>query len=269
MVNETIEAINLAANATSNLTVNNGVHSIYINQSVNASALAEFGRSAVNVLKEVFWPRLVEILQAPIIHPQMLWMTVPLIGTLFLMMFYFSRYKREDLGWNTAVGNSLVLIFVGIDLLRHLTTIGIFKLANLTSLNANVKIIVTLFILFEGGMLLLANFTHAIPKRFAFFISSPIYVNLTAYMGLVVVYSDIPMDLITIIATVLLYCFFLLAFFILRRVVPESAKDFDIPSYDSGGGYLSSASSARRSKKPRKDNSDSGWIDIDDIDKKN
>ena len=33
------------------------------------------------------------------------------------------KYKKEELGWNTAVGNSLVLIFIGI------LEIGIFLIS--------------------------------------------------------------------------------------------------------------------------------------------
>ena len=62
----------------------------------------------------------VNIVKAPFINQDMLWMLLPLLATLILMEFYLGRYKEEDIGWSEALGNALVLVFVSIDLFRHL-----------------------------------------------------------------------------------------------------------------------------------------------------
>ena len=37
-----------------------------------------------------------------------------------IMTLYFGRHRDEELGWNTAFGNSLTLLFVSIDLFRYI-----------------------------------------------------------------------------------------------------------------------------------------------------
>ena len=61
------------------------------------------------VLKET-----VLLIKAPATNPQMIWITVPLVITTLLMTFYFGKHIKEQLGWNTALGNSVVLFFVGL-----------------------------------------------------------------------------------------------------------------------------------------------------------
>lgn len=63
--------------------------------------------------------RIWEIVQAPATHSDMIWIIAPIVIAFLLMSFYFGRYKKEELGWNTAFGNSMVLIFATVDLLRH------------------------------------------------------------------------------------------------------------------------------------------------------
>lgn len=189
------------------------------------SVVKEVGAGLNEFFRGIFIPRLLDIVKAPYVNKEMLWMAVPLVATMLLLMFYFSRYKEEELGWNTAVGNSLVLIFVGLDLVRRLYTTNAFTSISISALTANVELAVALFIVLEGMLLLVANFTHILPKRFAFFISSPVYINLTAYIGLVVVYSDVPIDLVTALSAVVLFMILSLLFWLINKITPDSARE--------------------------------------------
>jgi hypothetical protein len=62
----------------------------------------------------IFWQRFLEILSAPSVHQEMIWIVLPLLLIIVLMTVYFAKYKDEELGWNTALGNSFILIFVSI-----------------------------------------------------------------------------------------------------------------------------------------------------------
>ena len=55
-----------------------------------------------------------------ILTQEVLWILAPLVITLILMEMYFGRYKEEELGWNTAFGNTLILIFISANLIHHL-----------------------------------------------------------------------------------------------------------------------------------------------------
>ena len=172
---------------------------------------------------EVF-PRFMDLVTAPYYHSELLWITIPLIIAVLLMEFYFGRYSKEELGWNTAVGNALVLLFVAMDLFRYLYTHSLYKdFFNYIFLNVQ-GVFIAVIIALEGVWLLFANFFHILPKRFAFFASASLQINMTAYVAIVLVYSNLVLDLATIIAAVVLY-FILLGFFALIHFIEPKAKE--------------------------------------------
>jgi hypothetical protein len=115
------------------------------------------------------------------------------------MEFYFGRYKEEELGWNTAFGNSIVLLFVAIDSFRHLYEPSGQKVLEYIATASDIKIIVPLFILLLALVLMLVDFFHFLPKKFAYVISSPTYINLLGVFGIIIVYSNsVPLDWTTI-----------------------------------------------------------------------
>ena len=229
------------ANATINETINNTVADA-VNQTLNGIAngtssgfLQQIAGVFIPTLAQRFW----DVVTAPIRIPGMLWIVVPLVIALLLMEFYFSRYTREELGWNTAVGNSLVLIFVSIDLLRHIFGDTNFLQMDVAQLFVVEKTIIALAVAAGAFLLLFTEFFHWLPKKFAFFVSSSLPVNLIAYLAIILVYSSIPLDIYTIISGVLLFVLLLLLFKLIYVVVPtadnqdiEGTKRYD---YDENG----------------------------------
>ena len=195
---------------------------------IGAKAFFEFDYNDV-------YPRFIQLVEAPRENPEMMWILTPLIIMILLMEFYFGRYTGEELGWNTAVGNSMVLIFVAIDLLRYVYgDQGIVRfyeggLEGLSVINPYLlplKTLIAVFIGMWGLMLLLMNFFHALPKKVAFFLSSTLPINITAYLGIIIVYSgdkinDIPINLTTIAAAVLLFIVVSLFFKIVHFLEPK------------------------------------------------
>ena len=160
------------------------------------------------------WAEFLELLTAPAINPEVWWIITPLIITLVLMTFYFGRYAKEEFGYNTAVGNSVVLLFVGIDLLRYLYY-SEFPPSLLAYQHRPIVTIICLLVMLEAITLLYSSFFHALPKKFTYWICSPLPVNLQAYVAIALVYSRITFDWYTLIASMVL--FFLL--FILLHVL--------------------------------------------------
>jgi len=150
------------------------------------------------------WNSIIELLIAPKLYPEMIWMIIPLVIVTIVMTFYFGMYKREQLGWNTAVGNSLVLIFVSIDLLRH-----IFNLSSPGSVfnytEVPFKSVVAGLIFLEGLLLMFINMMHFLPKKISFAISSPLPVNLTAYLVMTIVYTEMVFDFATLCAAAIIF----------------------------------------------------------------
>lgn len=181
-------------------------------------ALQVAGEGIFGISVSVF-QKFVYLITAPSKFPEMLWMVVPIIITTVMMQFYFGRYSDEQLGWNTAVGNSIVLIFIAIDLFRYLFNNGGIHLSVLT-----IKTAVACIVAFEGIVMLLLNFFHLWPQRLAFFLSA-LPVNISAYIAIVMVYSDIlePVSSETImVASISATCLFivlLLLFTLVKKIL--------------------------------------------------
>jgi len=138
--------------------------------------------------------RIFDIVKAPVDKPEMLWIIIPVALSTFLMTYYFGKYKDEELGWNTAFGNSIIMLFACLDLLRYLY--------NSQTLALNVQTILVIAVLLEGAILTLLNFLHALPKTFAFGISSGMTINIIILSLIILVYSQLPLDQITAVAVV-------------------------------------------------------------------
>jgi len=138
------------------------------------------------------------------------------------MEFYFGRHKDEELGWNTAYGNALILLFVAIDLFRHLyepskdTLLGFFTTTN------DIKIIIPILIFVLGFILAFIDFFHFLPKKIAYAISSPPYINLIGLLGIIIVYSNnILLDWTTVFSCILIFILANLISLLLYYIVPS------------------------------------------------
>lgn len=154
----------------------------------------------LGIIKEVAlqtYARSLELLKTPFHTPDILWIITPLVISTIFIALYFGRYKKEELGWNTAFGNSIILLFATVDLVRLLYGRGI--LLQFTVQNAIVGALVV-----ESLLMMFLNFYHLLPKKFAFGLSSGITINVTLLLCMLVIYSGVPMDYITAISASLM-----------------------------------------------------------------
>jgi len=176
---------------------------------------------STEILIEIY-RRFADILLAPIYFKEMIWILTPLLVTLIMMELYFDRYRDEELGWNTAFGNSMVLIFVSLDILRLLYNKGMLAYISLESA-------LVLSVIMIGFTLTLLTFFHSLPKQLAFCISSRLPINVVAYLTIVIVYAGIPVDVYTGIAALIFAFFVSKVLKILNWIIPESGE---IPQLD-------------------------------------
>lgn len=141
-------------------------------------------------------PRLIEIVLTPFKYTDLFWIITPLITATLLMIFYFGRYKNEQLGWNTAFGNNIVLLFVGLNLLQ--------VLFQKDSLLSNKAFFIYLLILYNIIQLII-NYFHLVPKGISFIINSTLPINFINYFAIILVYSDISLDFTTIISGIIFF----------------------------------------------------------------
>jgi len=177
----------------------------------------------------LIWDRAVEIVKQPIINKEMLWILLPLVAALFLMEIYFGRYKREELGWNSAVSNSVILFFVGMNLLSFLYNKNL--LLGLTDINpifmgvAIKKTFIAVIILLESIFLIILNFFHLVSKRFAYGISSSLIMNYLGVVSIILIYSDILLDFISISAILFIFIITAVFFSLIRLLEPKVCEE--------------------------------------------
>ncbi len=176
----------------------------------------------------------IKIVSEPIENPNMLWTLVPLVVGMFALEIYFGHYKREKLGWNSAVGNSLVLFFVGMNLLSFLFSNKLLISSPMDGLNLigseidPVRFLIAMFIILEAALLFFLNFFHLIPEKFSFGVSSGLFMNFLACIGIILVYGDLPLTWIIIPAVLLIFFVLLLLLNILELIEPKSWRDEDL-----------------------------------------
>jgi hypothetical protein len=184
----------------------------------HAGTLARFSDTFIPAL----FSRFIEVLTAPFNTPGMLWIVTPLWIIILLMELYFGRYTSEELGWNTAVGNSLVLIFITIDLLRHIYGNGSFLTVDIKELFLVQKTVIAMIIGALSLVLLFTDFFHMIPKKLAFLVSATLPIHLIAYFAIVFVYSNIPLDGYAFISILFISLFAAAFFSLLKMIIPKA-----------------------------------------------
>ena len=164
--------------------------------------------------------RIFTIVKSPITNPDMLWLLIPLIASLILLEFYFGRYKEEELGWNTAFGNSLALIFISVILAKHLYDHQLIYNMEKTSVVAA--------LLGLGIILALLDFYHALPKEFAFKLSAKLPIDFIAFAAIVLVFTSIPANWITAAAFLAILAGLVIIIGIIHKISP-TVREWILP----------------------------------------
>ena len=170
------------------------------------------------ILSKDVWQRIIEIISSPFAHAEMFWILTPMIISMLLMIFYFGRYKKEELGWNTAFGNSMVLIFASVDMLRKQ-----FLEGQLFEFNAHTILVIAIII--EGLFLTFFTFFHLLPKGWAFSLASGTTINIVVIFVLILIYGKIPIDGITAIASLILAITLMSIIRVIQILEPEAIDE--------------------------------------------
>ncbi|MBC8500619.1 MAG: hypothetical protein ISS25_00905 [Nanoarchaeota archaeon] len=164
--------------------------------------------------------RFIDFFRKPFINKEMVWMIIPAVVTIIVMEIYYSKHKKELTGWNTATANSLVLIFIAMDLFRFLSNKGSLSFSNPGSYAFSASVLVSI-VLLEAIFMFVMDFSHIWPRFLAFHFSSHLTVNLIAYTSIVILYGGIPLTPPTFIAAIIFFLLMNLLFFLVRILYPS------------------------------------------------
>jgi hypothetical protein len=197
--------------------------------------MAELEETAKQLGSDVL-DRTAELVLAPVNQIDMLWVAIPLlIATLFMTM-YFGRYKREELGWNTAFGNTMVFVFVAVAIIREMynqsggSLESIFGNSLYTALAAGLVI--------TGFLLMFFTYFHLLPKKLAFFLFSAPPINVSVYVVMSIVYANVSPDYMTALAAFVLLVIILVVARILQFSIRLIGLEERIETLEIPGGVI-------------------------------
>lgn len=157
--------------------------------------------------------RLVEIVLAPLNNPGIIPSLLPLALGAVVLELYFGKYEHESLGWNTSVGNAVIWVTTGINLILTNSLTGTERLA------AYGLIVV-------GALIGYMNFFHKWGQNIAFRASSSGIIYTVGYITVIVAGTDIPVNEVTFKAGGVFMAGVLVAFHFLQGF--ETSADDDI-----------------------------------------
>ena len=169
-----------------------------------------------------FFGTFIELLYAPVIYPGMLWILIPVLLAVGLMDLYFSRYPREGVGHHKSLENTIFLIFIAFNLFYNVTINN----------PSHLKSYITIGFVVAWLMVGLMDFFHKLPTQLILNTSSKLLVAFSAYIAIVLIYTDVVqvsiMRLISIIlSVVLLLGILLLIKKILSILEPKSYEEIE------------------------------------------
>jgi len=163
---------------------------------------------------DIVLEQFIKIITFPLNNPSLIPSLIPVLVGLVVLELYFGRYTREELGWNTAVGNATMLVTTSLTL--------IYEEGLLYDVRSSGGV-VAFTILGVGLFILTLNFYHIWPARLAFNVSSAFIVYVLVYITIALTYGDILIDTNTIFASALVFIALFWVFTIIQFI--ETSAD--------------------------------------------
>lgn len=154
-------------------------------------------------------------LRAPIDYPELLPTVLPLIVGITVIELYFGKYTKEELGWNTSVGNSVIWATTGLTLLMTTDMTSQEKYAAYGLVGI-------------GGLIGYLNFYHKWSDTVAFLVSSAGIVYSLAYIAVVIIKTPLPVNQATIKAAAV----FVVGINILFKIIQQFETPKDTYSFN-------------------------------------
>ena len=146
----------------------------------------------------------------PVKQPEILPTVLPLILGAFVIELYFGKHTKEDLGWNTSVGNAIIWVTTGVTLL--MTT----EMTRPETYAAFSLIAVGVFVAYM-------DFYHKWSETVAFVVSSSGVVYTLAYIAVILIKTSTPINQTTLKASGIFFVATMVGFKLLQGF--ETSED--------------------------------------------
>lgn len=154
----------------------------------------------------------VGIFKPMFVDPSLFWYLGPILLFWFILEIYFSKYKSEELGWNTALGNGLSVFWV--------ITISVKYLFDNHRENFSwMKFIALILILFYAVFIIINSFSHKLHEKLSFLLASPTATYYLSGVAIMWTYGKLEITLFVLIDLIIFYLFVLLLSFFLKKII--------------------------------------------------
>lgn len=159
--------------------------------------------------------RFIEILLAPLNYPEIIPSLLPLALGAIVLELYFGKYEHESLGWNTSVGNAVIWISTGVNLI-------------ITGGLAEAERLVAYGLIAVGGLMGYMNFFHKWGENLAFRASSAGIIYTAGYVTVIAAGTNMPVNETTFKAGGAFVLAALVVFHIIQRFETPARDDFQV-----------------------------------------
>jgi hypothetical protein len=153
--------------------------------------------------------------------PFLLWQIAPLIILWIILEVYFGRYHKEKLGWNTALGNGISMMWIVLSALQ-------FAFSNQEKFKVSWSLFVSLFLIGGYSIFIIAiSFKHSFKSKWVYLFASPTPVYYFSIISLMIAHQVIILSLISIAAIGFMFLFMMIIFYIMRLLIPDAKKEIE------------------------------------------
>lgn len=170
--------------------------------------LTNLGKSFVDIIKPAF------------VDPSILWFLGPVFLFWFIFEVYFSRYKKEELGWNTALGNGLSVFWIIIVSIKYL-------FENHLENFEWIKFIALLTIMIYAIFIIINSFSHKIREKVSFLLASPTITYYLSGVAILWTYGKLEITRWVLIDLIIFYGIVLLVELILKKLIKGKESGLD------------------------------------------
>jgi len=157
-----------------------------------------------------------EILGSLFSQPSIWWLLAPLIFFWLVLEFYFGTYKTEQLGWNTALGNGMSLVWVSVDSMRFLW--------ENPPVNFLFRFLIILSFLFYGSFIIYISFAHKFSSKLTYILASPSPIYFFSCVVVLWGHGILKLTWWVFIDLMISYCLLLFFVWLLRKFLPGAKK---------------------------------------------
>ena len=156
------------------------------------------------------------------------WYLAPVILLWLALEIYFGKYKKEQLGWNTSLGNAVTLTWISVESMRFLF--------DTQPSNFWLRFSLIIAVLLYAILIIYFSFSHKISPKATYTLASP---NATYFLCMVTILWGHGVLVLTpwvLLDLFILYILLLIFFWIVKKVMPEAKKEREAPPDMGMGG---------------------------------